>query len=242
MSMTRKIVVLLLLATENSLPSQLQTQVICGLHQVAEFNCQFKLQEVYAIRWTVNNMSSDINKEGSGITTTFEHRMLHLNCSETFQNSVVQCERHSVLNTSDSTILYGEVFFIQIQGKKQLLSHHLVMIKILILTGLLDEVKDVNISINCSSITLTWQPPFSLDITDTDPDMTFCVEVYNVSEGERTPLHHLGLCSIVAPQYTLLTSNSVLGSVLEYQFIITAVNVVGRGVPSDPIDTAFHDG
>ena len=71
--------------------------------------------------------------------------------------------------------------------------------------------------------------------------MTFCVEVYNVSEGEKTPLHHLGQCSIVAPQY-ILSTNSVLGSVLEYQFIITAVNVVGRGAPSDPIDVMFHDG
>ena len=46
----------------------------------------------------------------------------------------------------------------------------------------------------------------------------------------------------MTPQYTLLTSNSVLGSVLEYQFIITAVNVVGRGAPSDLIDVMFHDG
>ena len=103
-------------------------------------------------------------------------------------------------------------------------------------------MKDVNVSINCSSITLTWQPPFSLDITNTDPDMTFCVEVYNVSEGEKIPLHHLGQCSIIAPHYMLPTNNSVLGSVLEYQFIITAVNVVGRGAPSDPIDVIFYDG
>ena len=163
--------------------------------------------------------------------------MLHLNCTETFQNSVVQCERYNIFNFSDPT-LYGEVFFVQIQGKYQ----YLVIIKLLILIGLLNEVKDVNVSINCSSITLTWQPPFSLDITNTDPDMIFCVEVYNVSEGERTPLHHLGRCSIVASQYTLLTSNSVLESVLEYQFIITAVNIVGRGAPSAPIDVTFHDG
>ena len=106
--------------------------------------------------------------------------------------------------------------------------------------GLLDEVREVDTSINCSSITLTWQPPFSLDIPNTDPDMTFCVEVYNVSEGERTPMHHLGRCSIVTPHYTIPTNNS--GLMLHYQFIVTAVNVVGRGTPSDPRNVEFYDG
>ena len=101
-------------------------------------------------------------------------------------------------------------------------------------------MREVNVSINCSSITLTWQPPFSLDIPNTDPDMTFCVEVYNVSEGERTPLHHLGQCSIVTPHYTIPTNNS--GLMLHYQFIVTAVNVVGRGAPSDPRNVTFYDG
>ena len=42
-----KIVILLLLVTENSMPSQ----VICGLHQVAEFNCQFKPIGYYIITY-----------------------------------------------------------------------------------------------------------------------------------------------------------------------------------------------
>ena len=94
----------------------MSSQVICGLHQVAEFNCQFKPIGDYMIMWTVNNVSSSINDGESGITTTLEHRMLHLNCTETFKNSVVQCERHNIFNFSDPT-LYGEMFFVQIQGK-----------------------------------------------------------------------------------------------------------------------------
>ena len=109
-----KVVILLLLATESSMSSQ----VICGLHQVAEFSCQFKPIGDYSIMWTVNNISlNNIIKERSQITTTFEHRMLHLNCTETFLNSVVQCERHNLFNVNDPTVLYGEVFFVQIQGK-----------------------------------------------------------------------------------------------------------------------------
>ena len=88
-----------------------------------------------------------------------------------------------------------------------------------------------------------WQPPFSLDIPNIDPDMTFCVEVYNVSEGERTPLH-LGRCSIVTPHYTILTNNFRHNSelMLHFQFIVTAVNIVGRGAPSDPRNLTFYDG
>ena len=106
-----KVVILLLLATEDSMSSQ----VICGLHQVAEFNCQFKPIGDYTIMWTVNNISSVINDGESGITTTLENQMLHLNCTETFKNSVVQCGRRDLFNFSH--ILYGEVFFVQIQGK-----------------------------------------------------------------------------------------------------------------------------
>ena len=116
----------------------------------------------------------------------------------------------------------------------------LMFILIIIIIGLLDEVREVNVSINCSSITLTWQPPFSLDLPNTDPDMTFCVEVYNVSEGERTPLHHLGRCSIMTPHYIIPTNNS--GLMLHYQFIATAVNVVGRGAPSNSTEITYNYG
>ena len=107
-----KVVILLLLATEDSMSSQ----VICGLHQVAEFNCQFKPIGDYTITWTINNVSTGINDGKSGITTTLENQMLHLNCSETFHNSVVQCGIYNFVNFSPPT-LYGEVFFVQIQGK-----------------------------------------------------------------------------------------------------------------------------
>ena len=82
---------------------------------MAEFNCQFKPIGDYTITWTVN-VSSGINDGKSGITTTLENRMLHLICFETFYNSVVQCGIYNFVNFSAPT-LYGEVFFVQIQGK-----------------------------------------------------------------------------------------------------------------------------
>ena len=33
------------------------------------------------------------------------------------------------------------------------------------------------------SSTITWDPPFSLDLTGVDPDIVYCVEVYNVTCG-----------------------------------------------------------
>ena len=36
--------------------------------------------------------------------------------------------------------------------------------------------------------TYTWDPPFSLDLTDTDPDIVYCVEVYNITCGGTVPV------------------------------------------------------
>ena len=32
--------------------------------------------------------------------------------------------------------------------------------------------------------TISWEPPFSLDLTNTDPNIIYCVEVYNITCGE----------------------------------------------------------
>ena len=48
-------------------------------------------------------------------------------------------------------------------------------------SGILDPVN--NIQRNGS--TVTWEPPFSLDLTNTDTDIVYCVEVNNITCGGR---------------------------------------------------------
>ena len=53
-------------------------------------------------------------------------------------------------------------------------------------TGLLGPVTNLSLQSPCTtSITLTWVPPFSLDITGVEPDFTHTVEVYNITSGDR---------------------------------------------------------
>ena len=46
-----------------------------------------------------------------------------------------------------------------------------------------------NISVNLSQgLQLKWDPPFSLDLTNVDPDILYCIDVYKTTCGE-SPKH-----------------------------------------------------
>ena len=47
--------------------------------------------------------------------------------------------------------------------------------------------------------TITWVPPFSLDLTGVDPDIAYCVEVYNITCGVDDLL--VGDCNVTDPHY-----------------------------------------
>ena len=55
----------------------------------------------------------------------------------------------------------------------------------------LSAVGSLSITASDSTLSLTWEPPFSLDITNIDPDITgYCVDV-------RDQLHHLSDATLV---------------------------------------------
>ena len=76
-----------------------------------------------------------------------------------------------------------------------------------------------------SIISLTWTPPFSLDITYEDPDIIgYCVSVAN---STSTLVIH-SECGITDTQYNYTVSpNDIVCDT--YTFTITPVNVVGNG-------------
>ena len=51
-------------------------------------------------------------------------------------------------------------------------------------------------------INLSWEPPFSLNLTTADPDIAYCVNVYNVTDidGGFSPL--ISDCDVNTPSYT----------------------------------------
>ncbi len=72
-----------------------------------------------------------------------------------------------------------------------------------------------------SIISLTWTPPFSLDITRVDPDITgYCVGVVNSTSSVQ--------CGITDTQYNYTVSPRSTPCDT-YTFTVTPVNIVGSG-------------
>ncbi len=95
--------------------------------------------------------------------------------------------------------------------------------RVIIIVGLLPAVVSLTatpILLN-SIISLTWTPPFSLDIPGVDPDITYCVGVVNSTSS--LVIH--SQCGITDTQYNY-TNNTECDT---YTFTVTPVNIVGNG-------------
>ena len=49
------------------------------------------------------------------------------------------------------------------------------------------------------SSTITWEAPFSLDLTGVDPDIVYCVEVFNITCGVDDLV--VGDCDVTEPRF-----------------------------------------
>ena len=69
--------------------------------------------------------------------------------------------------------------------------------------------------------TLFWVPPFSLDLTGVDPDIVFCLEVYNITCGRNLLIRECDVMNTSYTNYALLP-----GYMYEYN-ITSRSNVKG---------------
>ena len=79
--------------------------------------------------------------------------------------------------------------------------------------------------------TLSWTAPFSLDLTNVDPDIAYCVDIYNITCGRRDLV--LSDCNVTEPSYTFDASDGYI-----YEYTVTPrSNVEGarNGIPSNPL-------
>ncbi len=92
-------------------------------------------------------------------------------------------------------------------------------------TGLLPAVGSLTATPMDFIISLTWTPPFSLNITDVDPDITgYCVGVVNSTSS--LVIH--SQCGITDTQYNYTVSPRSTPCDT-YTFTVTPVNIVGNG-------------
>ncbi len=75
-----------------------------------------------------------------------------------------------------------------------------------------------------SFISLTWTPPFSLDIPDIDPDITYCVGVVNLTFS--LVIHSQCDIEDIHYNYTVSPRSTPCDN---YTFTVNPVNIVGNG-------------
>ena len=63
---------------------------------------------------------------------------------------------------------------------------------------------------------LLWTHPFSLDLTNADPDIVYCVEVYNITCGRRDLV--ISDCNVTEPSYT---SDDIASHGYVYEYTVT---------------------
>ena len=81
--------------------------------------------------------------------------------------------------------------------------------------------------------TLSWSTPFSLNLTNVEPDIAYCVDVYNITCGGRELL--ISDCNVTETSYT---SDVIAPDGYIYEYIVTCrSNVEGaiNGTPSQPL-------
>ena len=68
-----------------------------------------------------------------------------------------------------------------------------------------------NVSVNISQEIqeIKWDPPFSLDLTNVDPDVIYCVEVYKTTCGDHPKSLVTSNCTLFEPYIVYMLDNTV---------------------------------
>ena len=106
-------------------------------------------------------------------------------------------------------------------------------------SGLLDAVSNLKSESLGPVIRLTWDAPFSLDITGVDPNIWYRVDI-TVNNGpfnNSSDSIPFSTYFVNTPEFNF-TNNGTSTSVI-YQFRVTAINGVGDGTTSAPVTGYF---
>ena len=105
--------------------------------------------------------------------------------------------------------------------------------------GLLDAVSNLRSQSLVGVIHLTWDAPFSLDITGVDPDIWYHVEI-NVTDDLLSMYFISTVVNIPEFNFTMDDYNGTNASVV-YAFRVTPINDAGAGMTSDPVAGYFRE-
>ena len=78
---------------------------------------------------------------------------------------------------------------------------------------------------NDKIVDISWNAPYTIDVPSTDPDVTYCVDIYDTSAVE--PILKYSKCEI-NQTYHQCAYYPLLIACAEYQVKVIAVNIVGN--------------
>ena len=147
-----------------------------------------------------------------------------LNIPLLYDSTRIQC----LAESSDTISVHASTTsFLQVQGSYKVMCATLFNYAII---GLLPAVSDLQVTtLNSTTLSLTWVPPFTLDIIGVDPDITgYCVDVINSTSSEI--LH--SECGITETEFLYTYALHGKYWCTNFHFTVTPLNVVGNGTPA----------
>ena len=100
--------------------------------------------------------------------------------------------------------------------------------------GTLSAVGELDVKSNATTITVSWIAPFSLDVTDVDPDIWYSVLIHNVTDSDRpTAINCTDCTNITETCYTFSPDHLSLSH--KYNFTVIPFNGAGQGESSHNI-------
>ena len=215
---------ILVAAVNNSRSTTFTCLSLFGLNEGGIASIRWLLNGVFLEDLNLNNVNQTFVSDGGGFGTLIFSRV-QLDQNSTFLSCTVNFMSGRVETSSDSLLLVQG--WLIVAFNIELNTIMLIIIMYMHTLGLLSTVNDLSITVSNSTLSLTWEPPFSLDITGVNPDITgYCVDMVDFTSSTIL----LSQCGIKETEYSyLLPQDAVCHS---YVLTIIPVNVVGRGISS----------
>ena len=108
--------------------------------------------------------------------------------------------------------------------------------------GALNSVSNISRIPDTTNIIFTWKPPYSLNLTRIEPDVAYCIDIYNVTNGSHYHDRLISDCNVTTTQYTFNDVSHPDPRNL-FRFTITPrSNIAGakNGTPSEPMEAYFY--
>ena len=108
-------------------------------------------------------------------------------------------------------------------------------------TGILNAVMDITKTPSVTAIIVTWDSPFSMNLTHAEPDIVYCIDIFNVTSNQQADNHLISDCSVLDTQYTYAQNYPDPTNAFEIR-ITPKSNVEGarNGTPSENVLTFFY--